>query len=149
MKARTSSRNVASSGDRASSTEATSPLLTERTDFQFEGPGALRLLIELPVGLRHRCRRHQEVGIVERVRPERFDPPLTHPFGVDAGIDDEMGDMNILRSKLARRRLRDGPQSELGAGERGIADAAAERGGCTGEEDVALAARQHQLCRLT
>src|SRR4029077_10538684 len=103
MKARPSSRNAASSLERLSSIadRLPSPLLAERADFQFERPGALRLLIEQPVVFRDGRRRHQKSGFVQRIRPERLDPPLAHPFGVDAGIDDEMGDMDALRTQLA------------------------------------------------
>src|SRR5882762_7137872 len=97
MKPRTSSRNAASSLERLNSTAALPlPFFAERADFQFEGPGALRLLIKLPVGFRDRGRRHQQVRIVECIRSQRFDPPLAYPFGVDAGIDDEMGDVNVF-----------------------------------------------------
>src|SRR5579859_4867050 len=116
------------------------PLLAKGADFELERPGALRLLIELPVGFRDRGGRHQKVGVVQRVRPERLQPPLTHPFGVDAGINDEVGDMDILRPELARGRLRHGAQAEFGAGKGRVTDAAAQRRGCAGEEDVGLAA---------
>ena len=56
--------------------------------------------------------------------------------------------MDVLRPELARHALRDGAQAEFGAGERRIADAAAHAGGGAGEEDGALAARQHQPRRL-
>jgi hypothetical protein len=99
--------------------------------------GALRLLVELPVGFSHGSGRHQEVGVIQRIRPESFDPPLTHPFGINAGVDDEMGGMDVLGPELARSRLRNGAQSELRAGESHIADAPAQRRGRAGEEDVA------------
>src|SRR5258708_23876238 len=143
MKARTSSRNAASSLERLSSTATLPlPLLAEGTYFQFERPGAAWLLIELPVGLCDRRRRHQEIGIVECTRPEGLDPPLAHPFGIDAGVDDEMGDVDVLRAQLPRGRLCHRAQAELGAGKRRIATAAAQGGGRTGEEDIGLAARQ-------
>ena len=71
-----------------------------------------------------------------------------NPFGIDAGIDDQMRDMDVLRAQFARHRLRHGAQAEFGAGKRRIAGAATERRGGAGEEDVALAARQHQPRRL-
>src|SRR3954464_13610257 len=37
-------------------------LVPERADLHLEGPGALRLLVELPVGVRDRGRRHLQVG---------------------------------------------------------------------------------------
>src|SRR5438270_5014233 len=125
MKARTSSRKAASSGDSASSIMRVLPLLTEGADFHLERPGALRLLIELPIGRRDRGRRHQQVRIVERIGAERFQAPLPYPLGVDAGIDDEMGDMDILRAEFARHRLRHSAQPEFGAGKGGIAAATA------------------------
>src|SRR6202043_4297573 len=67
------------------------PLLAKGAYFQLERPGTARLLIKLPVGFRDRQRRHQQIRVVERVRSQRLDPTLTHPFGVDAGIDDEVG----------------------------------------------------------
>src|SRR5882672_8358103 len=144
MKARTSSRNAASSLERLSSTATLPlPLLAKGTNFQLKGPGAARLLIELPVGLRDRRRRHQQIRIVEGARPERLDPPLPYPFGIDAGIDDEMGDVDVLRAQLAGGRLRHRAQAEFCAGKRRITAAAAQGGRRTGEEDIALAARQH------
>src|SRR5450631_1911085 len=120
------------------------PLLAKGPYFQLERPGAAWLLIELPVGFRNRRRRHQEIGVIEGTRPQRLQPPLTHPFGVDAGVDDEMGNVDVLRAKLARGRLGDGPQAKLGTGEGRIAGSAAQARGCAGEEDIALAAGQHQ-----
>src|SRR5258705_4537277 len=138
MKARTSSRNAASSLERLSSTATLPlPLLAERAYFQLERPGALRLLIELPVGFRDRRWRHQEIGIVEGIRPKCLDPPLAYPLGVDAGVDDEVGDVDVFGAQFARGRLRDCAQAELGAGERRVSRSAAQGGGRPGEEDVA------------
>src|SRR5215207_135427 len=148
MKARTSSRNAASSLERLSSTATLPlPLLAEGAYFQLERPGALRLLIELPVGFRDRRRRHQQIRIVEGARPQRLKPPLAHPFGVDAGIDDEMGDVDVFRTQFACGGLRDRTQAELGAGERGVSGSAAQGRGGTREEDVAFTPRQHQARR--
>src|SRR5437660_1721609 len=125
MKARTSSRKAASSGDSASSILRSLPLLTEGADLHLKRPGAFRLLIELPIGRRDRGRRHQQIRIVERIGAERFQAPLPNPLGVDTRIDDEMSDMDVFRSQLARHRLRHSAQSKLGAGKGGIAAAAA------------------------
>src|SRR5450432_650471 len=145
MKARTSSRKAASSRDKLSSIAPLPlPLLAEGTYLQLERPGAARLLVELPVGFRDRRRRHQEIGVIEGIRSQSLDPPLTHPFGVDAGVDDEMGNMDVLRAEFARGRLGDGPQAKLGAGEGRIAGSAAQARGRAGEEDIALAPGQHQ-----
>src|SRR5262245_26942363 len=145
MKARTSSRTAASSPERLSSTTAPSPLFAERADFELERPGAARLLVELPVGLGYRLRRHQQVGVVERVGAERLDAALPDPFGIDAGIDDQMRDVDVLRPELARGCLRHSAQAELGAGEGRITRATAQARGGTSEEDVPLPTRQHQL----
>src|SRR5262249_55050991 len=69
---------------------------------------------------------------------------FAYESGVDAGVDDEMRDMDVLRPELPRHALGDGAQAELGARKRRIADAAANARGRAGEEDAALAARQHQ-----
>ena len=45
------------------------PLLAEGAYFQFERPGAARLLIKQPIGFRHRGRRHKQIGIVQCVGP--------------------------------------------------------------------------------
>src|SRR6266481_2060579 len=82
------------------------PFFPERADFKFKSPGAARLLVELPVGRRNRRRRHQQIGIIKRFLAPEFLPPFAHPRGVDAGIDDQMRDVNVLGSKLARYRLR-------------------------------------------
>src|SRR5882762_7908520 len=149
MKARTSSRNAASSLERLNSTATLPlPLLAEGAYFQLERPGALRLLIELPVGFRDRRRRHQEVRVVEGIRPKCLDPPLAHPFGVDAGVDNEVSDVDVLWAQFARGRLRDRTQAELGAGERSVSGSTAQGGGRPGEEDIALPARQHQANRF-
>src|SRR5512147_1358958 len=93
------------------------PLLAERANLELEGPCAARLLIKQPIGFCDRRWRHQEIWIVQRVRTERLDPPLPHPFRVDAGIDDEMRHVDVLWTQFTRGRLRNGPQAELGAGE--------------------------------
>ena len=59
-----------------------------------------------------------------------------------------MRDVDVFGSELARHRLRYGAQSEFRAREGRITAAAAQGGGSAGEKDVALAARQHQPCRL-
>src|ERR1700745_2280055 len=106
-----------------------SPLLAEWPDLELKGPGAARLLVQLPVGGGDGSRRHQQIRIVERfLAPELF-AALAHPGGVDAGIDDQMRDMDVLRPELARHRLRHGAKPEFRAGKRRIAAAAAQRSG--------------------
>src|SRR5216684_4280105 len=88
------------------------PLFPERADFELECPGAARLLVKLPVGGRDRGGWHQQIRIIKRfLAPELF-PALAHPGGIDAGIDDQMGDVDVLRPQLARHRLRHRAQSE-------------------------------------
>src|ERR1700742_770269 len=60
------------------------PLFAERADFKFEGPGATRLLIELPIARCHRGRRHQQVRVVERFLAPELLAPLAYPGGIDA-----------------------------------------------------------------
>src|SRR6266403_288223 len=124
------------------------PLCSERADFKLERPGAAGLPVELPVRGGDRRRRHQQIGIIKRFPAPHLLAALAHPCRVDAGIDDQMRDMDVLGSELARPRLRPRAQSEFRAGEGRIAAAAAQGGGGAGEKYVALAARQHQPCRL-
>jgi hypothetical protein len=67
---------------------------------------------------------------------------------MDAGVDDQVGDMDAPRPELARGTLGYGTQTEPGAGESGVADPGAQAGGSARKEDVAAAARQHQARRL-
>src|SRR5258707_6398295 len=84
------------------------PLLSEGADFVLESPGVARLLIELPIGFGDGGGAHQAVRIeiLERLRAFAVGDQLAHPFGVDARIDHEMGDMDVLGTELARDRLR-------------------------------------------
>src|ERR1700736_1092009 len=109
MKARTSSRNAASSLERFNSIGAPLPFLSEGTDLVLERPGIARLLIELPIGFRHRSRPHQAVRIeiLDRLGALPADDELAHPLGIDAGVDHEMGDMDVLGTEFACDRLRD------------------------------------------
>src|SRR5882672_11186170 len=124
------------------------PLFTEGADFQLKGPGAAGLLVKLPIRGCDRRRRHQQIRIVERFLAPELLAAFAHPGGIDAGIDDQMGDVDVLRSEFARHRLRHRAQSEFGAGEGRKAAAAAQGGGGAGKEDVALAPRQHQPRRF-
>src|SRR5439155_796123 len=123
-----------------------SPFLCEGANLALERPGVAGLLINLPVGLGDRCRPHQpawiEIGEGGFALP--LLDPLAHPGGVDARIDDQMGDVDVPWTELACGSLRHSAKAELGAGEGGIADPAARAGGGAGKEDVAPAARQHQ-----
>src|SRR5437867_710078 len=59
-----------------------------------------------------------------------------------------MRDVDVLWPQLARRRLCNGPQAELCAGEGRIARPAAKARGRSGEKDIALAAGKHQPRRF-
>src|SRR5262245_21552129 len=122
-----------------------SPFLAKWTYFLFEHPGVARLLIELPIGLGDRCRRHQAVRIevVECGLAFALPDALAHPRGVHAGIDNEMGDVDILGPKLAGSGLRHRAQTELGAGKGRVTNAAAKARRRSGKEDAAAAAWHH------
>src|SRR5215470_1699072 len=99
-----------------------SPSFGKGSDLAFERPGVARLLVNLPIGLGDRSRPHQpaRIEIGEGLLAFALLDPLAHPRRVHTGIDDQMSDMDALRTELTRRTLRDGPQAELGAGKGGI-----------------------------
>jgi len=74
--------------------------------------------------------------------------PRPHPGGIDAGIDDQVCDVDVFRSQFAGHGLRHRAQSELGAGKCRVAGAAAQGCGGAGEENVALPSFQHQASRF-
>lgn len=80
-----------------------------------EGPRVTRLLIQLPIRLGDRGRRHESSGIkvLERLFPFFLPDPLAHPGGIHSGIDDEMSDVDILRSEFPRNTLGHGAQAAL------------------------------------
>src|SRR3546814_3600549 len=86
----------------------TDTLFPDTTLFR-SGPGGLRLVEKIPIGVGDRVRRHQPVGIeiVERFAAFALRDDVAHEGGIDAGIDDEMRDMDLLRPQFARHRLRD------------------------------------------
>ena len=61
----------------------------------------------------------------------------------DAAVDDEMGDVDVLRRQLPRHALRQPAQAELAHGEGGGVGVALDAGRGAGELDRAAAARQH------
>src|SRR3954447_431628 len=125
-----------------------SPFFAERPNFKLKSPGAARLLVELPVGGRDRGGRHQQIRVVERFIAPHLSAALPHPFGIDAGIDDQMRHMDVLGAQLAGHRLGHRAKTKLRAGERRITTAAAQGSRRAGEENVAFAARQHQPRRF-
>jgi len=84
------------------------------------------------------------MGIIQCVRAKRLGLPMPQPVGVDAGLDNDMRDMDILGAQFARGRLCNGPQAELGAGEGRISRPTAKARCRTGEEDIALAPGEHR-----
>src|SRR4029079_2531416 len=95
------------------------PLLAEWSNLEFEGPGAARLLVKLPVGRRDGGRWHQQIRIIKRFLAPELLAALAHPGGVDAGIDDQMRDMDVFGPEFAGHRLRHGAKPEFGAGKGG------------------------------
>src|SRR5258708_6223120 len=124
------------------------PFLAERADFHFKGPGAARLLIELPIGCCNRGGGHQQVGIVPCLLSPGVFTPLAPPGRIHPGIDDQMRDVDVFGPQLARHRLRHGAESEFRAGKGSKTGPAAQRSRRAGEEDVAPAPRQHQPRRF-
>src|SRR5208337_4074755 len=104
----------------------TSPFLSEWTDFLLERPGIRRLLVKLPICFGDRRRIHETAGIkiVERVFSLAFPDPVAHPCGIHAGVDNQMSDVDIPWSQLARRALGNGAQAKFGARKCGIATTA-------------------------
>src|SRR5258708_27933195 len=82
-----------------------SPALFPRPDVHLEGPGAARLLVQLPVDLGDVVGVEDAVGTgIVAVGKIRLDP-----FGVDGAVDHDVGDMDVLGPQLARHRLRQRP----------------------------------------
>src|SRR6266478_9722955 len=83
-----------------------SPFFRKGSDLAFERPGVARLLIDLPIGLGDRFRPHQpariEIGEGRLALP--LLDPLAHPCGVDAGVDDQVGDVDVLRGRARAPR---------------------------------------------
>ena len=73
---------------------------------------------------------------------------LMDRLAVDAGVDQEMHDVNVLRSQFARHRLGHRAKSELRRRKCRKPLAAAHAGGRAGKEDGAASARKHDARRL-
>src|ERR1700726_4327765 len=101
-----------------------SPFFRKGPDLALERPGVARLLVDLPISLGDRGRPHQpaRIEIGECGLPLTLLDPLARPRGVATSVDDQMGDVDVLRTELARRPLRHRAQAELGTGKGGIAD---------------------------
>src|SRR5260370_25466803 len=122
-----------------------SPFFPERADFLLEGPRVARLLIELPIGFRHGGRPHESRGVkvLHRLFPFSFPDSIADPGGIDALIDDQMSDVDILRAELARRALRDSAQAEFCCCKRRVSAAAPHAGGGAGEQNRSPPPRYH------
>src|SRR5437667_1798337 len=128
-----------------------SPFLAGGTDLELEGPGVGGLLVEVPVRIRHGVGPHEPAGseTVERRFPPAFPDPLADPGGVDAGIDDEVSDVNVLRSELPGGALRERSQAEFRAGEGRVPDAPAKARGGAREEDASAPTPHHEASRFS
>src|ERR1700730_2590460 len=74
-------------------------ILHPRAQLDLPGPGAAMMAVNVEIGLRDRRRLEHHVGTARIA---------TQPL--DAAVDDEMGDMDVLRCKLARHALRQAAQ---------------------------------------
>ena len=108
------------------------------------GPAVAALLVCEPISLR------DGGGLRQAVRRDlaRLDPlcrlhALVDGLAIDAGIDDEMDDMDILRPELARHDLGHRAKCELRRGKRGKPLATANAGSRAGKENGSASTRQH------
>src|SRR5690242_3199098 len=99
--------------------------------------------MELPISFGHGLGTHQPSWrqILDCGVTLPLADTVAHPRGIDARIDHQMCDVDILRPELARGALRDGAKTELGACECRIAHAASKTCGRTGKEDRAATPR--------
>src|SRR5579862_9238825 len=99
-----------------------SPFLPKRANLLLKGPCVGWLLIQLPVRVRHRLGSHQAARRKTFQRSGAFllADPIAYPLRIDSGINDQMRDVNVFWSELARCALRDCAKAELGTGESGI-----------------------------
>src|SRR5439155_18592337 len=107
-------------------------ILDPRAEFDLPGPGAAVLAVEIEIALRDRRRLEHSVGTAR-----------VAALPLDAAVDDEMGDMNVLWRELARHALRQAAQSELAHRKGSRIDVALDARRSAGEQDRAAAAAQH------
>src|SRR5262252_1253243 len=105
------------------------PPLAVGPEIELVRPAVARLVVQCPVGF------SDGAGLDQAVRRKighysggGAEPPMDR-LAVDRSVDNQMGDMNILRGELARHGLCHGAQAELRRRKRGEAGAAANAGG--------------------
>src|SRR3954447_6905463 len=125
------------------------PIFYSGTKIEFMGPAVAALLMSKPIRFGNRG------GLGQAVRRDLagLDPPgrlhaLMDGFAIDAGVDDEMDDVNILRPELARHGLGQRAETEFGRCKRSKPLAAADACGRTGKKDGAASAGQHDARRF-
>src|SRR3954470_24298463 len=121
-----------------------SPFLRSGTKIEFMGPAVAALLMGKPIRFGNRGGLGETVGgyLAGLNPPGRLHAPM-NGFAVDAGVDDEMDDVNVLGPELARHGLGQRAKAELCRREGGKPLAAANACGRTGKKDGAASARQH------
>src|SRR6202030_4278653 len=104
----------------------------------FPSPGAALLAVEVEILGGNGVRVEQAVGAA--CTGARVAGPA------DGAVDDEMADMDVLRRELAGEALRQAAPADLADGEGDRARIAFDARRGAGEEDRAMAARQHGAC---
>src|SRR5260370_9703860 len=107
-----------------------SPFFGEGADFLLEGPCVARLLVELPIRLGDRGWPHEtfDIEVLHCLVALAFPDSIAHPSGIYAGVDHEMGDVDISRPEFARGALRNSAEPKFCSRERSVPDSAAKTG---------------------
>src|ERR1700722_6553564 len=123
-----------------SGTAAISPFLHGRPQIQFMSPAIFALMVREPVRIGDRGGPGQTVGRDFRgIDAGRGLHALMDRLAVDAGVDQQMDNVNIPWSELARHRLGHGAQAELCRRKCRKPLAAANAGGGARKQDGAAA----------
>ena len=107
-------------------------------------PGAAVLVVQHPIGVGDGGDVEHAVGAA---RFFQLRPQAQEALALDAAVDHDVADMNVLRPEFARHALRQRPQRRLGGYERGKIGLAAQRTAGTGENQAAAAAREQRRDR--
>src|SRR6516225_6534552 len=119
------------------------PPLAVGPQIELVRPAVSRLVVQCPVGFSNGARLDQAVRRkLGHYSGGGAEAPADR-LAVDRAVDDQMGDVNILRCKLARHGLCHRAQTELRRRKRGEAGAAAHAGGGAGKQDRATGAWHH------